>query len=171
MGDIVAATGHRPDKLGGYYRDAEKKVVQTAIKSLELLEPESVITGMALGWDLAIARAAYELGIPFTAAVPFKGQESRWNAATQNYYFRLLRKAAAIFYVSEPGYAPSKMEIRNRWMVDNADRILALYNGDPGGGTANCIRYSMSVNRPIFNAWRLYTDKSECLTEMVYNPE
>jgi hypothetical protein len=35
---------------------------------------------MARGWDLALAKAAVELGLPLFAAIPFVGQESRWPA-------------------------------------------------------------------------------------------
>ena len=45
---------------------------------LERARPDAVISGMALGWDQAVARATADLGIPWVAAITFEGQESKW---------------------------------------------------------------------------------------------
>ena len=37
-------------------------------------------------------------------------------------------------------------------MVDNADVILALWNGT-GGGTGNCIGYAEKQGKRIINLW------------------
>lgn len=166
---ILTVTGHRPDKIGGYKQDAFKEVLKTARMTLELLTPEEVITGMAIGWDTAIAMACVEKNIPFTAAIPFKGQESRWQPQDQNRYHSLLSKAAHVNIVSDGPYFPNKMEIRNRWMVDRADKVLALYNGDDKGGTANCVRYVMKQRKPLYNAWRLHNRQSTALTQVDYD--
>lgn len=123
---------------------------------------------MAMGWDMAVAQACIDLHIPFIAAVPFKGQEKKWQPSTQNQYHRLLSKARAIEIVSDGPYAPAKMEIRNRWMVDKAEAGLSLYNGDDSGGTANCVKYLRKVRKPMYNAWRLFTGMSTTLTEETY---
>jgi hypothetical protein len=68
-GLIVAGTGHRPDKLGGYSDDAFNLLVKIAKHWLEMNKPTRVISGMALGWDQALATAAVEVDIPFVAAV------------------------------------------------------------------------------------------------------
>lgn len=88
------------------------------------------------------------LGIPITAAVPFAGQESQWPAASQKLYRDLLAKAARVEVVSSGGYAASKMQRRNEWMVDHCDRLLAVWDGTPGG-TANCIGYALAKRKPI----------------------
>jgi uncharacterized phage-like protein YoqJ len=49
-----------------------------ALASLEKLEPTTVISGMALGWDQSIALAAVKLSIPLIAAIPFASQDSKW---------------------------------------------------------------------------------------------
>ena len=68
---------------------------QYLIKStFKKLNPSEVISGMALGWDMALAQAAINLGIPFIAAVPFIGQENMWIKKTQEYYKELLSKHA-----------------------------------------------------------------------------
>jgi uncharacterized phage-like protein YoqJ len=52
--------------------------------------------------------------------------------------------------VSPGGYSPEKMQVRNMFMVDNANGILAMWDGTPGG-TRNCLEYARSVGRPVLN--------------------
>jgi len=106
------------------------------------------ISGMALGVDQWYAEACIDLDIPFTAAIPFENMEIKWPRLSQEKYKYILSKAWNIIYVSGPGYEPWKMQIRNKWMVDNCTEILAIWNGTLGG-TNNCIQYAKSVNKPI----------------------
>lgn len=149
---ILAATGHRPDKLGGYSIEIEAGLMMLAVKHIKILKPTEIISGMALGWDLAVAEAAVFLDIPFLAAVPCNGQSAKWPPEHRAVYSALLAKAKSIKIVSPGGYADWKMAARNKWMVENADHILALYN-NKGGGTANCIREARRREKPITNVW------------------
>lgn len=150
---IVAGTGHRPDKLGGYNNESFLKLVNIAENALKQMSVTEVISGMALGWDMALAQAAINLNIPFIAAVPFKGYEIMWQEKSKKYYYNLLSKAKSIEYICEGDYSPEKMQVRNVWMVDNADLILSMYNGDKSGGTYNCIKYIESKNKNNINLY------------------
>lgn len=154
---ILSVTGHRPDKLGGYSPEAAGILFDTAIIVLKKYPNiTQVISGMALGWDTAIAKAAINMGIPFVAAVPFKEQPSKWPEASQVLYFSLLSLAKEVRYVSESGYSAAKMQIRNEWMVDQADKVAALWNGSIGG-TMNCVNYAHKVGKPVDQYWDLFT--------------
>ncbi len=148
---IMAGTGHRPDKLGNYSEATNHRLISLARWSLEKYQPTSVISGMALGWDQALAEAAVFMKIPFEAAVPFVGQESRWPAESVKRYQRLLYQARNVTVVCEGGYAAWRMQRRNEWMVDHCDAVLALWNGSDGG-TANCVRYAEG-KKPVVNVW------------------
>jgi uncharacterized phage-like protein YoqJ len=154
-GLVVAGTGHRPDKLGGYSSAVDAKLRGVARAALEQLEVRGVISGMALGWDMALAEAALELGLSFVAAVPFAGQESRWPRASQERHRALLERATAVRVVCADGYAAWKMQRRNEWMVERADVILALWNGS-SGGTANCVAYAEGRGSRIVNVWEAF---------------
>lgn len=149
---ILAGTGHRPDKLGGYGAESRDRLVALAHAAIRKYNPARVITGMALGWDMALAHAAYSLDVPYTAAIPFEGQESRWPPLSQQNWRFYVENADSVIHVSDPGYAAWKMQRRNEWMVDNATHVLALWNGTPGG-TANCVAYAHKVGRPVINIW------------------
>lgn len=123
-------------------------------KLLGDMDPDHMITGMALGWDQYIAGACVSLGIPFTAAVPFIGQESRWSEEQKSYYRFLLDHAKEVVVVSKGGYSPKKMMIRNLWIVDNSSELLTLWDGDKLGGTWNTIQAAEEIDLPITHAMR-----------------
>lgn len=158
-GATLSVTGHRPDKLGGYHHDAMGKLVSVAMTALAQLQPGEVVTGMALGWDTAVAIAAYGLGIPFVAAVPFEGQESTWPQNSQTVYREILQNAKRVVQVCEPGYAPWKMQRRNAWMVVNSLSVLAMWDGSDGG-TANCVNYAQQQGRQIFNYYPMWKGRA-----------
>lgn len=149
---VICGTGHRPNKLGGYGPDVFARLVDLATKAIKKYQPSSVISGVALGWDMALASAAIDLGVPFTAAVPFEGQETRWPETNRSIYRQSLSKATKVVYVCDPGYAAWKMQRRNEWMVDNASLVLALWDGSPGG-TGNCAEYAHRIAKPVVNLW------------------
>ena len=160
----IAATGHRPQKLGGFSDRINKQLKLLAIDHLNYrttpIYSETIgISGMALGWDTAVALACVELDIPFIAAVPFKGQESRWGQRDQEIYRMLLEKAIRVEYVCEPGYAPCKMFKRNEWMVDHASEMAALWDGVKSGGTYGCIQYAEKQGKEIHNLWEAWEQR------------
>jgi len=150
---VFAGTGHRPPKLGGYGPDAENARVDFAIWALKKHKPESIITGMALGWDMALAEAALLSDIPYAAYIPFEGQEKTWPAKSQTLYRNLLARAERINVVSKGGFTPVAMALRNGAMVEDADTMLALWDGERDGGTAQCIGQARAHKRPIINLW------------------
>lgn len=154
---ILAATGHRPDKLGGYSLTGFERLRKIATEYLEEAKPEKIISGMALGWDTAWAVAGQALKIPVIAAVPFFGQESMWPVESKTKYFNILDKCHDVLYICDKGYAPWKMQIRNEYMVDKCDTLIALWDGSPGG-TGNCLKYAEKVKRPVVNLWDQYKE-------------
>jgi uncharacterized phage-like protein YoqJ len=149
---IMAGTGHRPDKLGGYSERVFNRLVDLAVAAIKHYQPTKIISGMALGWDMALARGAVVANIPFVAAVPFDGQEKMWPEESQNLYNQLIAKCESLEIVSPGSYAASKMQRRNQWMVDHCTTVLALWDGS-SGGTGNCVAYAKKVGRPIVNLW------------------
>ena len=149
-GKTVAGTGHRPDKFGGYSDEVEKNLFDLAVATLSYLSPERVISGMALGWDMALAAAAAHLGIPFEAAIPFAGQEGRWPISSQERYQELMKRAAKVTVVCEGGYAAWKMQRRNEYMVKNCQLLVAAWDGSTGG-TGNCVAYALKIGCETVN--------------------
>lgn len=149
---ILAGTGHRPNKLGGYSASASNRLRELAISELRRIEPSIVISGMAIGWDQALAEAAITLQIPLHAYTPFIGQEAAWPFESRSRFNRIMARASRVVVVSPGNYAAWKMQRRNERMVDDCTVLLALWDGSDGG-TANCVRYAQRVQRSINNCW------------------
>jgi uncharacterized phage-like protein YoqJ len=154
---IISGTGHRPHKLGGYDLKVFERLVALAEQALLKYQPATVISGMALGWDQALAQAATNLGIPWLAAIPCRGQESKWHGDSKHYYHELLTHATWKVCLSVR-YTSGCMQRRNEFMVNKADMILALWDGSPGG-TANCIKVAETAGKTVINlhsSWMKY---------------
>ncbi len=149
---ILAGTGHRPDKLG-YTKYVADALQRLALSHLLRLKPDICISGLALGWDTALALACLDANIPLVAAVPFVGQEQRWPSTDQTLYRRILARAVRVEIVCSGGYSPEKFQRRNKFMVDHCNHLLALWNGT-AGGTWNCLTYAARVGRPFDNLWQ-----------------
>lgn len=158
---IIGATGHRPNKLGGYGRASRVELIKLARRHIAKRRPEKVITGMALGWDQAWAVAAHMEGVPFIAAVPFPGQDSRWPEESRVRYQRILERAAEVHVIAE-FFSNRAMQKRNEWMVDNSDEMVALWDGT-FGGTCNCIGYIEKRRKPWTNLWPQWSGDYEAL--------
>jgi uncharacterized phage-like protein YoqJ len=155
---VIAGTGHRPDKLGGYSEDVFQRLVDLALAELDARRPTRAISGMALGWDQALAEACARYGVPFVVAVPCDGQERMWPQASQLKYRRLLGDAAEVVVVCPGPYAGWKMQRRNEWMVDHASEVWALWDGSPGG-TKNCVDYAARSEVLVINLWDAWKER------------
>lgn len=137
-------TGHRPEKL--IRSEAEiKKDLEAAI--LQAINDGFVtfITGMARGVDIWAAEIVLQLrkqnpNLHLITASPYEGFESRWTEDWKVRYNTVMEQADLIRYVCK-GYSKACFQIRNEWMVDRSARVIAVYNGEPGG-TRNTIEYA-----------------------------
>ena len=109
---IVGCTGHRPQKIPNYNYDS---LYDLATKALETLKPDKVISGMALGWDTAMAQAALNLNIPVEAAIPFRGQETKWSNKAKQLYFNMLDSCDVVYV--------DKNECENECVFMSSDNI------------------------------------------------
>lgn len=139
---ILGITGHRPPTLGGYNipnptYEAVKDALRDRFKSIS---PSKIISGMAQGTDQWAAEVAIEMGIPFIAAVPCDNQDKMWPDHAKKVFKDLLDKADEIVVVTPGEYTKSCMHDRDRWIVDNSDCLLGVWNGQRFGGTFATIR-------------------------------
>jgi uncharacterized phage-like protein YoqJ len=151
MSVIIGVTGHRPPRIGGYNRDNPVRTYCRARMTELLVELGATlgITGMASGTDIDFADVCIELGVPFIAAAPFEGQELSWPAHAQVEYRKRMEKAADVRYVCAPGYDKQKYLYRDRWIVDNCHTLIAVFDGEPHGGTVYTVHYADEIKRSV----------------------
>lgn len=157
---IYAATGHRPHRtvfprgMDPFSPEANRLLCDFAMQELPKLPEFTLgVSGMALGWDQAVAHACFLLEIPFIAAVPFKGQESRWTPRQQDRFHKLCARAQEVVIVSEGGFSSQAMLKRDDWMVSKADAVCAMFDGNPRGGTAHTVGYAKKQGVAVTNLW------------------
>jgi len=140
-------TGHRPEKLSGseqHIKSALKKAIRQAI-----VDGFTVfVSGMARGIDLWAALLVLELReenskVKLICASPYEGFEKRWPEAWQTLYASVLEQADHVQFIGK-GYSPDVFQRRNEWMVNHSARVIAVYNGTPGG-TRNTIAYAKRI--------------------------
>ena len=68
-------------------------------------------------------------------------------------YHRLLLRAAEVVVLGRDTDTTAAHRARDRWMVDNRDVLLALWDGEERGGTWYTVRYVWSKGRPIVHLW------------------
>lgn len=151
----ICITGHRPDKLYGYnLNDTRYKKLFKQFKEL-LIESNctEAITGMALGTDMLFALAVIKLkqegiDIKLHCAIPCRNHSSKWNQDSQALYNFILKNADMVKLVSDEDYKPYLMQKRNEYMVDNADKVIAVWDGSKSG-TYNCVKYAEKQNKEV----------------------
>ena len=157
-------TGHR--KLGQvYYNKANpstewhtlRQYMDQVIKGM-IGSPYNVdhfISGLAIGVDLLAAESvAYVRAfggpvVTLTGAMPFPSQPSRWPEPTRQHWNSVCQLCIKVVSVSADPYSPQKMQIRNEWMVDLSDYVIAVWNGMKSGGTWNCMSYALGKNKSV----------------------
>ena len=113
---------------------------------------QCLISGFAIGFDMMAAEAIVSLkrsypDITLIAAIPFKGQASRFSFYDRKRYDRLLEVADDVIVLSE-SYYPRCFLDRDEFMVNNSS-----YDGREKGGTFYTIRKAMAQNIPIVNVF------------------
>lgn len=118
------------------YQDFKKRLRET-IEMLVLQGYRHMISGGAQGMDIMAAEAVIELKALFPdltleIAVPYEGQASKWSIADQERWQRCLDSADMITVIAHQ-YEKSCYFARNRYMVEQADLLLACFDGKDGG--------------------------------------
>ena len=81
-------------------------------------------------------------------AIPFREHAERWSFDWKLRYHELLKGADKIVPVCDT-YQRGCFHIRNRYLVDNCDLLIAIYNGEDKGGTAYTVNYAKQQGKEI----------------------
>ena len=173
MQKSCAFTGHRPDKFPFGFDESHpgcvrlREAIFGAVCRLADAGVTTFYTGMALGVDLWCADAVLRLRneeptLRLVAVQPCATQADRWPEKERQRYQDILAQADERVCLHER-YTRFCMHERNRYMVDRAQYLLAVYDGGDTGGTASTVRYAESRKR---NIW-LLDPVSHQLVQMV----
>ena len=163
--------------MGGYdWTSPKNQVIMKELKGniLKILlnewddisEPVTFYFGGALGVDQMAfnickeIESEYDGEYNFILAMPFEKQDNNWfNQKDRDELQYEIDEANKVILVdtldkykingyAEGEYYPAKMQKRNEYMVDNADIVIAVWDGSKGG-TGNCVKYAERLSRRI----------------------
>jgi len=151
--------GHRPHKFPWKDNEADARCValkaELAEQIVELAGAgvTQFLSGMAEATDTWAALSVLDLreknsAIKLHCILPCTAQAEKWSASSQELYRSILERADSIVYVSRE-YHKNCMLDRNRFLVEHASILLAVYNGERRGGTAATLRYARKMGREI----------------------
>lgn len=154
-----AFTGHRPQKFSWRYDESAPGCVtlkQMLTEQIEALAADGVtefLSGMAEGTDTWAALSVLSLrdknpAIKLHCILPCEGQADKWNISARELYQSILWQADSVIYVSHEYHDGCMLE-RNRYLVNHAGTLLAVYNGEWRGGTAATVRYAQKKDRRL----------------------
>ena len=83
-------------------------------------------------------------------ALPYPECESYWSASWKKQYADALEAADLVKCIS-PKYSMASFQKRDEWMVDHTTRVIAVYDGVPGG-TKNTIDYANKCGVEVVHA-------------------
>lgn len=157
--NACAFTGHRPQKYPwGYDESAPDcvKLKQALTAQIAALVDKGItnfLSGMAQGTDTWAALSVLALrnknpALKLHCILPCEGQADKWTDSARALYQSILTRADSVVYVSRE-YRDGCMLERNRYLVDHAGTLLAVYNGEQRGGTAATVRYARKNGRDL----------------------
>ena len=137
-------TGHRPEKLKRTEAEVKSTLEEKILKAVDD-GYTSFITGMACGVDIWAGQIVLKLqksnpSLQLIAALPYPNCEKHWAVSWRKQYMEVLNAADIIKCIS-PKYHKASFQKRDEWMVDHCARVIAVYDGVPGG-TRNTIDYA-----------------------------
>lgn len=152
-------TGHRPAGFP-FSRDPDTELFNCYIQALQneivsLIDQGYIhfITGMAEGADLDFAKVIISLrndfpDIVLEAAFPYPSRSTKERTKRQEDKDFVVKHCDLTYIVSDH-YFNGCMHKRNRYIVDKADVVLAIWNGEQSGGTWSTIQYAISKGKKI----------------------
>ncbi|MBR2883820.1 MAG: DUF1273 family protein [Clostridia bacterium] len=153
-------TGHRPESLKIAFDDSNprfnalKCVISDVIDQAISDGYTDFYCGMARGIDMLCAtlvldKAKDNPSLHLHAVLPCPNQRDGWIEKDIKKYEEILSQCTTKTVMS-PFYSRECMLARNRFMVDNSGRTIAVWNGFYRGGTAYTVRYAKKQMKEIF---------------------
>ena len=155
-------TGHRPEKLPWRNNEDDPRCLELKARLAQEVEKahekgmRHFMCGMARGADFYFCEAVLALrenrpGVTLEAVIPCEEQAARWSERDRERYFTLVERCDYETMVQRH-FDKGCMLRRNRYMVDECDRLIALSYGK-SGGTELTIDYAKTKNKEIVSVF------------------
>ena len=154
-----AFTGHRPARFNfGYNENDErclkiKTLMSERIAALVAGGVTDFYSGMALGVDQWAASIVLEMkkehsDVRLIAVLPCETQADSWSVEQRERYFDTLAQCDEVVTLYKRHTRTCYFE-RNRYLVDHAEYLIAVFDGDDKGGTSYTVKYGRQQGRRV----------------------
>ena len=158
-----AITGHRPSRFAFRYDESDPRCIalkqQLRCQLVRLCRRgvRRFWLGGALGVDMWVTEALVQLRaegefLPeICLALPFAGYTARWSEEDRRRMDRLQQACQKVVLVTDGSHPAEDYKERNRYMVDRADCLLAVWDSEKGrrSGTAMTVNYAQKRRLPV----------------------
>ena len=145
-------SGHRPAKLPWGENEDDPQCLALKVRLRDALDAayeagyRHFICGMARGVDTYCAEIVLALrpqypDLTLEAAIPCPSQCGGWTPDQQARWHAIVDRCDFETVVQDR-YGPGCMQRRNRYMVDHAARLIAVFDGQDGG-TRRTVEYAL----------------------------
>ena len=146
-------TGHRPDKIELGEKEI-KPLLENAIDEAISKGFVTFITGMAMGTDIWAAEIVLDRrkknnDLHLICALPHPGFESRRSFVEKMRFSKIIKNADLVKEINNH-YFTGCYQVRNEWMVDRSNLVIAVFNGQKSG-TKNTVDYAKKQGLTINN--------------------
>lgn len=159
----IGVTGHRLARLGDADLPGLAETVAQVLTAIDAATPAGavegtrVITGLAEGADMIVARGGLARGWALDAILPFGRSEFAcdFEGTARGDYQQMLDAAAAVFEL--PGaraHEGAAYERVGRVVLAQSDLLIAIWDGDPGrgrGGAAQIVAEAVLAGIPVIH--------------------
>lgn len=158
---VVALTGHRPERLGFLELDFEtpfewRRIIDWLKDQLLILDATDTYCGMASGCDIAFGIATMEINnktwvkkyydrnkISLHCVLPCKNYNNhiKWH--------EILKYGADEWIELADEFYKGCDNVRDQYMVDHCDVLIAIWDGKKSGGLWSTIRKAQKADKAI----------------------
>ena len=148
-------TGHRPDKMELGEKEI-KSLLENAIDNAIADGYVTFITGMAMGTDIWAAEIVLERkktnsDLHLICALPHPNFESRRSMEEKMRFNKIIKNADIVKEINDHYFAKC-YQVRNEWMVDRSNLVIAVFNGRKSG-TKNTVDYAKRKDIHVENVF------------------
>lgn len=161
--EICAITGHRPTRFKFKYNENYsgcKRLEKRLRDQFILLYGQGIrrfLMGGALGVDMWSGEILLELkkqpeysDIELVIVLPHPGHDERWDERSKERMAFLLKHCTEYLTIGMDA-SPESFHKRNRYLVDHADYLIAVYDNDRTvrSGTGQTVQYAEKLGKSI----------------------
>jgi len=149
---LITGTAPHPALIHEHRATPSGDLICLARLALSKYQVTRLLTSLSPGWEQALAKAAVEMNIPYTAVIPYPGRDAEWEGQARLLYLDLLARAAGVYLVGD-ARSSQALFAAHCWQIDHAEYLLTLWDFEFESETFQSLRYALERGLVVVNLW------------------